>query len=71
MRFLADLVVALLFAAWLVAIATVSVQNYELVALQFLNFSSIPFPFGVILAFSAGIGAISSTIALRLVLWRS
>jgi len=58
MRFLADLVIALLFTAWLVFIATVAVQNYELVSLQFLTFSSIAFPFGIILAFSTGIGAI-------------
>ncbi len=65
MRFLSDAIVALSFAAWLVTIATVSIQNIDPVSLQLLGFRTAPLPFGVLLAFSVGSGAIASVVLLR------
>ena len=66
MRFLTDFLVALLVAAWLVAIATISIQNIDPVSLQFLGLRSIPLPFGILLAFSVGAGAIAAAVVPRL-----
>ncbi|KAM3090121.1 LapA family protein [Phormidesmis sp. 146-35] len=63
MRSLASLLTATIVAVWIVAIALISVQNATPVALRFLNFQLIEIPFGLVLAFSAGIGVLGTAIA--------
>ncbi|MBD2577719.1 lipopolysaccharide assembly protein LapA domain-containing protein [Oscillatoria sp. FACHB-1406] len=55
---LTNLLSSLIIAAWAVAIAVLSVQNYSFISLKFLTFTSIPFPFGVLLTFCFGGGLI-------------
>lgn len=70
MKFLTDFLVACTLALWLVAIATVSIQNVDSVSLQFLGLRSVALPFGILLAASVGIGAMATTVLSRLVLPR-
>jgi uncharacterized integral membrane protein len=63
MRSLASLLTASIVAFWIVAIALISVQNATPVALRFLNVQLIEIPFGLVLAFSAGIGILGTAIA--------
>lgn len=58
MNTLTNLLTSLIIGAWISAIAVFSVQNFEPVSLKFLFFESIQLPVGVLLAFSAAIGAI-------------
>ena len=58
---------SLILAAWIAAIAILSVQNATLVSLTFLNFHSIQLPVGLVLAFSACVGIIA--VALLQPLW--
>ncbi len=67
MKTLANLVISLVVAIWVVAIAIISVQNATPVSLKFFTFESIQIPVGLVLAFSAGVGIIS--IALLQPLW--
>lgn len=62
MRFLASLLTSALIAAWIVAIALISVQNASPVALRFFSFQLIEMPFGLVLAFSAGLGVLGTAI---------
>lgn len=50
-------------AIWVVATALLSVQNAAPVSLQFLGFSSIPLPVGLVLAASTGLGMIGGALA--------
>ena len=43
-------------AVWVVAMASVSVQNATPVSLKFLSFESVELPFGVVLSFCIAIG---------------
>jgi uncharacterized integral membrane protein len=63
MRSLASLLTALILTVWIIAIALISVQNAAPVSLRFLNFQLIEMPFGLVLAFSAGIGVLGTAIA--------
>lgn len=56
MRAIANFLTSLIFAVWLIAIATVSIQNIQPVSLKFLTFQSIEFPFGIVLTFSVVAG---------------
>jgi lipopolysaccharide assembly protein A len=56
MKFISNLLSSLLLATWIGAIAIFSIQNIQEISLQFLNFSSIAIPIGVLLALSVGIG---------------
>jgi uncharacterized integral membrane protein len=67
MKTIANLLTSLLIAFWVIGIAIVAVQNAEPVSLKFLSYQSIQIPFGLVLAFSAGIGVIS--MALLQPLW--
>ncbi len=67
MKTLANLLTLIVLAAWVVAIAILSVQNATPVSLKFLSFQSIQLPVGLVLAFSAGLGIIG--IALTQPLW--
>lgn len=58
MKTIANLLTSLLIAFWIIAVAIVAVQNAEPVSLRFLSYQSIQIPFGLLLAFSAGIGII-------------
>jgi uncharacterized integral membrane protein len=62
MKSFANLLASLVVAFWVIAIAIVSVQNAEPVALKFFSYQSIQIPFGLVLAFSAGFGIISIAI---------
>ncbi|MBE9004788.1 LapA family protein [Fortiea sp. LEGE XX443] len=58
MKTIANLLISVVVAIWIVAIAIISVQNATPVSLKFLNFQSIQIPVGLVLAFSAGMGLI-------------
>ncbi|PAX55913.1 lipopolysaccharide assembly protein LapA domain-containing protein [Brunnivagina elsteri] len=62
MKTIANLLTSLIIAFWVIAIAVLSVQNAEPISLKFLSFQSIQIPFGLVLAFSAGIGIMSVAI---------
>ncbi|MGL5192398.1 MAG: LapA family protein [Chroococcales cyanobacterium] len=59
-------VVSAIAAILVVAIALLSVQNATPVSLQFLGFSSIQLPVGLVLATSTGVGMIGGALALPL-----
>lgn len=58
MRTIANLLISLLVASWIVAIAILSLQNVTPVSLKFLTYQSIQLPFFLVLAFSASLGLI-------------
>ncbi|MDJ0621159.1 MAG: DUF1049 domain-containing protein [Calothrix sp. MO_192.B10] len=62
MKTVANLISSIIIALWVVAIAILSVQNYTPVSLKFFTFRSIQIPFGILLAFSAGIGMVGMTV---------
>jgi uncharacterized integral membrane protein len=62
MKTIVNLVTSLVLAVWVIAIAILSVQNYTPVSLRFLTFQSIQIPFGIIIAFCAGLGMIGVTL---------
>ncbi|MBE9114277.1 LapA family protein [Lusitaniella coriacea LEGE 07157] len=67
MKRFANLLSAILVAAWVGAIAVFSVQNYTLISLKFLVFETIQMPVGVVLAFCFGTGLVGgATIPLLL-----
>ncbi|MBO9998987.1 MAG: DUF1049 domain-containing protein [Cyanobacteria bacterium SID2] len=51
-------------ALWIVAIATIAVQNATPVSLRFLSWTSIEIPFGIVLAFAAAVGLVSGSISI-------
>jgi uncharacterized integral membrane protein len=62
MKTLTTTITSLILAAWMGAAAILAVQNFTPVSFKFLTIQSIEIPFGVMLAFSAGLGAIGTTI---------
>ena len=66
MRTLANLITSIILAAWILAIAILSVQNATPVSLRFLNFQSIELPVGLMLAFWVGVGIVGMSLALPL-----
>lgn len=64
-----NLLTSLILAAWVVAIAILSVQNATSITIQFLFFRSIEIPFGIVLASCVAIGMLG--MALLLPIWRS
>ncbi|AUT04209.1 MULTISPECIES: lipopolysaccharide assembly protein LapA domain-containing protein [unclassified Nostoc] len=62
MKSFANFLISLIVAIWVVAIAILSVQNFEPVSLKFLTFQSIKIPVGIVLAFSAGVGFVGVSI---------
>jgi uncharacterized integral membrane protein len=62
MKSLANLLTSLVIAFWVIAIAIVSVQNAEPISVKFFSYQSIQIPFGLVLAFSAGVGIITTAI---------
>lgn len=67
MKTLANLLISIIVAFWVMAIALLSVQNAAPVSLKFLTFQSIQIPVGLLLAFSAGVGIVG--MALLQPLW--
>ncbi|ARV63291.1 DUF1049 domain-containing protein [Nostocales cyanobacterium HT-58-2] len=67
MKTIANLLISIVVAVWVVGIAIFSVQNAEPVSLRFLTFQSIQIPVGLVLAFCAGVGIIG--MALLQPLW--
>jgi len=63
MKTIANLLTSIILASWVSAISILSIQNITLVSLKFLNWETIKMPFGVVLAFSFGVGAILGAIA--------
>ena len=62
MKTIANLITALILTSWIVTIAILSVQNYTLVSLKFLNVESVKIPIGILLAFSVGVGIMAGAI---------
>lgn len=58
MKTLASFLTSLIIAGWICAAAIVAVQNFTPVSFKLFTFQSIEVPFGVMLALSAGLGAI-------------
>ncbi|WP_071525263.1 lipopolysaccharide assembly protein LapA domain-containing protein [Spirulina subsalsa] len=56
MRTLSNVLISVLITAWFVTIAVISIQNITPVSLNFLTFSSVEIPFGVLLTFGVGVG---------------
>lgn len=56
MRAIANFLTSLILAMWLIVIATISIQNIQMVSLRFLTFQSIEMPFGIVLTFSIVLG---------------
>lgn len=63
MKFLSNLIISLIIAAWIGAIAVFSIQNIQGVSLRFLFFQTFELPLGVLLAFSVGVGLLIGAIA--------
>jgi lipopolysaccharide assembly protein A len=63
MRTVTNLLSSLTIAAWAIAIAVFSVQNYTLISLKFLTFTSVPISLGVVLAFCFAGGMVLGAIA--------
>jgi len=68
MKTISNLLISVIVAVWVVAIAIISVQNATPVSLKFFTYQSIQIPFGLVLAFCAGVGLIG--IAILQPLWR-
>ncbi|MBE9232305.1 DUF1049 domain-containing protein [Cuspidothrix issatschenkoi LEGE 03284] len=62
LKILANFLMLLIIAVWVVAIALISVQNATPVSLKFLVFQSIQIPFGLMLAFAVAVGLLSVAI---------
>ncbi|MDY6781684.1 MAG: LapA family protein [Cyanobacteriota bacterium] len=63
MKTLANGLSSIIVATWAIAIAVFSVQNYTLISLNFLTFTSVPIPLGVLLAFCFAGGLVLGGIA--------
>ncbi len=63
MKSFATLITACIVAVWIGAIALIAVQNAAPIALSFLTFQTIEFPFGLVLAFSVMVGILGTAIA--------
>ncbi len=63
MKSFATLITSLIITVWIGAIALISVQNATPLSLRFLSFQLVELPFGLILAFSAGVGVMGTAIA--------
>lgn len=62
MKTLPSFLAVILIAVWVGAIAIVAVQNFTAVSFRFLQFQSIQMPFGLVLAFSVGLGAVGTAL---------
>lgn len=62
MRIFANLISAVIIALWIGAIALISIQNIAPISLGFLTFKTVELPFGIVLAFSVGVGLILGAI---------
>ena len=62
LKILANFLILLIIAVWVVAIALISVQNATPVSLKFLVFQSIQIPFGLMLAFSVALGLLATAV---------
>lgn len=67
MKALASVLVSLILTIWIGAIAILSVQNFTPVSIRFLGFQSFEIPVGLVLAFSLGLGLLSTAIAQPLI----
>ncbi|MBW4644212.1 MAG: DUF1049 domain-containing protein [Goleter apudmare HA4340-LM2] len=68
MKTIANLLISVVIAIWIIAIAIISVQNARLISLKFFTLQSIQIPFGLVLAFSAGLGLVG--VAVLQPLWK-
>jgi uncharacterized integral membrane protein len=58
MRAIANLLTAILIGAWLIAVATLSIQNVTPLSVLFLSFQSVEIPFGILLTFAVVVGLV-------------
>jgi uncharacterized integral membrane protein len=56
------LFIALMVAAWVGAIAILSVQNFGSVSLRLISFQSVPIPLGIVLAFGVMLGMVGTAL---------
>lgn len=53
-----NIIIGLIFASWIILVATFSIQNIDLVSLKFFFLESIQMPIGVLLSTILGFGFI-------------
>ncbi len=58
MKTIANLIVSLIVATWVIAIAILSLKNVAPISLKFFTFTSIQLPFFLVIAFSIGAGIV-------------
>lgn len=63
MKILTPFLTSLILSGWICASAIVAVQNFTPVSFRIFTFQTIEVPFGVVLALSAGLGAIVAGLA--------
>ena len=68
MKTIPNFIASLILTISVIGVAIFSVQNATLVSLKFLGYESIQLPVGVILAFSAGIGAIAGAVVIPILI---
>ncbi|MBD2460399.1 LapA family protein [Oscillatoria sp. FACHB-1407] len=61
---MANFIVSIIIAFWIMAIALISVQNAAPVTLRFLTFQSVQMPLGIVVAFGAAIGTVGMALIL-------
>lgn len=66
MRSAPVLLTSVLLAAWIAIAAIVAIQNFSPVSFRLFQWQSIQVPVGLVLALSAGIGAIGTALVLPL-----
>lgn len=66
---MARFLTSLILAAWVSGIALIAIQNATPVSLQFLGVRSVEIPIGLVLAFSAAIGMVGTSLVFGL--WQS
>lgn len=69
MKTIANLIVSLIVATWVIAIAILSLKNVTPISLKFFTFTSIQIPFFLAIALSVGAGIV--VMALIQPLWSS
>jgi uncharacterized integral membrane protein len=66
---MANFLTSVIVAAWVCAIALISVQNARAITIQFLFLQSVEIPLGLVLAFCVALGMVG--MAILLPAWRS
>lgn len=62
MKSLASFLTSSVVAVWIVAISLLSMQNADPIRLKFLRYQTIQLPVGFVLAVSAGVGVVATSL---------